>query len=81
MNRRAKYWPEAVFVRGGGGGVRVRFDCCICEISFSFFVLQHVQAGAIQKYLYYIFVISLSAIIYMHVFLSTNYTCIHVYIN
>ena len=20
MNRRAKYWPEAVFVRGGGGG-------------------------------------------------------------
>ena len=30
MNHRAKYWPEAVFVRGGGGGGGGGgVDCCI----------------------------------------------------
>ena len=55
MNHRAKYCPEGVFVRGGGGGggggLIVAYSISY-EISFYFFVLQHLQAaGAIQKIL------------------------------
>ena len=47
MNHRAKYCPEGVFVRGGGLIVAYSISY---EISFYFFVLQHLQAaGAIQK--------------------------------
>ena len=68
MNHRAKYCPEGVLVRGrgggwgggGGGGHMVSY------MKYLFFcvVLQLLQAaGAIQKYLYYSFVLSLSAMI------------------
>ena len=80
MNHRAKYCPEGVFVRGGGGGGGLIVAYSISyEISFYFFVLQHLQAaGAIQKYLYYIFVISLFSVSNdINVFLSTNYIYIY----
>ena len=83
MNHRAKYCPEGVFVRGGGGGGGVIAYSNSYEISFYFFVLQHLQAaGAIQKYLYYIFVISLFSVNNdINVFLSTNYIYIYMYIS
>ena len=85
MNHRAKYCPEGVFVRGGGGGggggggLIVAYSISY-EISFYFFVLQHLQAaGAIQKNLYYIFVISLFSVSNdINVFLSTNYIYISI---
>ena len=73
MNHRAKYCPEGVFVRGGGGGGGAYG--ILYEISFFCFVLQLLQAaGAIQKYMYYSFVISLSAI--NDILLSANYNYI-----
>ena len=57
MNFRAKHWPEGVFVReggGGGGGVN--------NLSSN----MYRQLVQYKKNLYYIFVISLSAIIYMY---------------
>ena len=48
------------------------------EISFFCFVFQLLQAaGAIQKYMYYSFVVSLSAI--NDTFLSTNYNDTYIY--
>ena len=84
MNHRAEYCLEGVFVLGGGGGGGGEGGGgaygILCEISFFYFVLQLLQAaGAIQKYMYYSFVISLSAI--NDTFLSTNYIIIHIYIN
>ena len=71
MNHRAKFCPKGVRVRpgggGGGGGERKGAYSILYEISSFFFcfVLQLLQAaGTIQKYLYYSFVISLSAMIY-----------------
>ena len=78
MNHRAKYCLEGVFVRGGGGGGGGIWYSILYEISFFCFVLQLLQAaGAIQKYMYYSFVVSLSAI--NDTFLSTNYNDAYIY--
>ena len=76
MNHRAKYWPEGVFVQRGGGG-RGLYGI-LYEISFYFFVLQHVQAaGAIQKYIFCDFSVSNDRHTCILEYQLYMYTCIY----
>ena len=54
MNFRAKHWPEGVFAREGGGGLIICPPTCTGSWCNT------------KKNLYNIFVISLSAMIYMY---------------